>query len=92
LIIAGISKRNQDYQISLIHDFVNKGCKVIVCKDNSIDDIDNIGLNVTYGAELDVVSVGIPFVNVSQLISYYKAEQKGLNPDEPNGLDAWIKL
>jgi fructoselysine-6-P-deglycase FrlB-like protein len=92
LVIAAISKGKLEYQISLIQDFVNKGCKVIVCKDNSIHDFDFVRLNVTYGAELDDISVGIPFVNISQLISYYKAQQKGLNPDEPEGLDAWIKL
>jgi glucosamine--fructose-6-phosphate aminotransferase (isomerizing) len=92
LVIAAISKGNLDYQLSLVRDFANKGCKVIVCKDNTINDIDNVRLNVTYGSELDDISVGIPFVNVSQMISYYKAEQKGLNPDEPEGLDAWIKL
>jgi len=92
LVIAAISKGNINYQISLIRDFVSKGCKVVVCKDDSVKDIDNVRLNVTYGAELDDISAGIPFVNVSQMISYYKAEQKALNPDKPEGLDAWIKL
>jgi glucosamine--fructose-6-phosphate aminotransferase (isomerizing) len=92
LVIAAISKGQLEYQLSLIHDFVNKGCIVIACKDKSIHDIDSVRLNVTYETDLDDISVGIPFVNVSQLISYYKAQQKGLNPDEPEGLDAWIKL
>jgi glucosamine--fructose-6-phosphate aminotransferase (isomerizing) len=92
LIIAAVSNGNLAYQLSLINDFAAKGCKVIVCKDSSVKDLDNVRLNVTYGAELDDISVGIPFVNVSQLISYYKSEQNGLNPDKPAGLDAWIKL
>jgi glucosamine 6-phosphate synthetase-like amidotransferase/phosphosugar isomerase protein len=29
---------------------------------------------------------------ISQLLSYYKAIAIGLNPDNPEGLDAWIAL
>lgn len=92
LVIAAISNGNLDYQLSLIQDLVSKGCKVITFKDNSIHDINSVRLNVTYGVKLDDISAGIPFVNISQLISYYKSQQKGLNADEPEGLDAWIKL
>jgi len=36
--------------------------------------------------------MGIPFIFVPQLISYYKAVSAGLDPDAPRGLDPWIVL
>ena len=35
---------------------------------------------------------GIPFIFIPPAISYYKALERGVDPDRPSGLEPWIKL
>ena len=41
---------------------------------------------------VDYTVRGIYFIILNQLLSYYKAIKRGINPDQPEGLDAWINL
>jgi glucosamine--fructose-6-phosphate aminotransferase (isomerizing) len=92
LVIACLTSNEYYYQASLIRDIIKKGAKVVVYTDTHVEDIEGIKLHVFFGVSLDHAVRGIPFINISQIIAYYKAKQKGVNPDSPDGLDAWIKL
>lgn len=91
LAILACSPEDDFYQRALIKDIKEKGSVVITvsARDTGfwgsdynvpISEYKNFGVN------------GIPFILVPQLLSYYKALKLGVNPDEPSGLDPWIKL
>lgn len=37
-------------------------------------------------------SMGLPFLSLLQMLSLFRAVHDGVNPDQPDGLDPWIKL
>ncbi|WP_175471294.1 hypothetical protein [Fontibacillus panacisegetis] len=41
---------------------------------------------------LDVAVQGIPFIFIPQIVALTNAERQGINPDQPDGLVAWVKL
>lgn len=92
LVIAAVTENNIRSQIDLIKDIVKKGAKVIVYSNTGIEDIDGVLLQVSSDARVDYAVRGIPFINICQMVSYYKAIGRNVNPDKPTGLDAWIKL
>jgi len=92
LVIACLNADETKYQKDLIKDIKNRGAKIISYSDKPMTGMEDIDLQVTSGMSLDVAAQGIPFIFIPQLLSYYKAEYKGINPDNPDGLAAWIKL
>lgn len=91
LAVLACSPEDDFYQKALIKDIKGKGSAVVTVSARNasfwgsdynvpIPEYKNFGVN------------GIPFILVPQLLSYYKALKLGVNPDEPSGLDPWIKL
>jgi len=44
------------------------------------------------GGPLDAAAQGIPFIFLAQIAAIAGAERRGINPDAPDGLTAWVKL
>lgn len=91
LVIVACSPDDDSYQNDLIKDLKGKGAVVVTVSTREakvwgsdynimIPHYSNFGVN------------GIPLILVPQLTSYLKALKLGVNPDEPSGLDPWIKL
>lgn len=89
LVCIALSNPATEYERALVSDVIKKGCEVVVYADT-----DNIeGANcINFGQHLEHTARGIPFILLNQLLSCYKAEYTGVNPDEPSGLTAWIEL
>lgn len=89
MVVLAVSHYGEAYQRSLVRDMKNTGATVIT-----------VGCGNTLGEDLRVkipeyTSVGvdgIPFILVPQLLAYFRAMQRGFNPDVPKGLDAWVDL
>lgn len=92
LVIARITGNGWEYQKGLLDDIARKGCKIVTFANESCIIPEKVNLNIHVNNDLDYVATGILFIFISQITAYYKAIQKGLNPDMPDGLDAWIKL
>jgi glucosamine--fructose-6-phosphate aminotransferase (isomerizing) len=92
LVIICLNSEGFDYQVALIHDLLKKGATVMTYSDTPVNPIAGVKLQVTSGLSLDHAVRGIPFIFISQMLAYFKAVNKGVNPDQPEGLDAWIKL
>jgi glutamine---fructose-6-phosphate transaminase (isomerizing) len=92
LVIASISQQGFEYQKALISDIIKRGAKVIIYSDKPIEKIEGVCLQVTSGMSLDNAVHGIPFIFLPQVLAYFKAEQKGINPDSPDGIVAWVEL
>lgn len=92
LVVLCLNVEMTHYQIDLINDLLKKGATVITFSSSKIPSLPGVSLQVRSDLELDYAAWGIPFIFISQTLAYYKAIQKGVNPDQPEGLDSWIKL
>ncbi|MGD1816136.1 MAG: SIS domain-containing protein [Pleomorphochaeta sp.] len=94
LVILCIADYNQKYINDLIKDLINRKANIVIYSQENIDIDDSnekiIQINSKNKVSNDVL--GISFINIPQLLSYYKAKNQNINPDQPEGLDAWIKL
>jgi len=92
LVVVCLNSEGFEYQVALINDLLKKGATVITYSDTPVSPIAGVKLQVTSGLPLDHAVRGIPFIFIAQALAYFKAINKGVNPDQPEGLDAWIKL
>lgn len=90
LVIAAVSDVSNHYEIDLIKEIQEKGSTVVTVSDSPFE-MDGV-INFCLGKKAPYPVLGIPFINVAQMITCYKAEERGVNPDKPNGLDPWITL
>ena len=91
LVIADLKPDNKEYQLDLIEDISKKGAVIVVSTDDSYDPIKDAALHIKH-PDVGNIAEGLPFINIAQLIAYHKAIVKGLDPGNPEGLEAWIKL
>jgi fructoselysine-6-P-deglycase FrlB-like protein len=91
LVLADLKPDNKEHQLELIEDVAKKGATIVVCTDDSYKTIKNIALHVQH-PNVGNIAEGLPFIIVAQLIAYSKAILKGLDPGNPEGLEAFIKL
>jgi len=92
LVIACVNSNEPEIQNSLLKDLMKRGAKVITYSDIPVFEAEGALLQVTSGIKLDPAVKGIPFVFISQALACFKAERLGINPDNPDGIVAWVKL
>lgn len=90
LVVMACSPFETRLQHSLITDLKNRGAKVITVSPGKHDWKSDMDIHTASFKNYAVT--GIQFILISQLLAYYKAVQKGVNPDSPDGLEPWIKL
>ncbi|MDC7290354.1 SIS domain-containing protein [Blautia schinkii] len=86
-----MQKDNETLQASLLKDLQSHGGKIITvshAKENKYQADAGFCIN----GFIDSLAAGIPFINVIQLLAFEKAMVRGVNPDLPTGLDAYITL
>lgn len=79
------------YEDDLIRDVTNKGALAIVYGGRTPPD-DSVRLHIPSGENIDAIARGVEFLIICQLFSYFKSDNTGVNPDQPDGLDPWIKI
>ena len=79
-----------ELELNLLADLKGKGSHVVVFSDmpRSIPGVSSIH----FGRALTHVARGVPFILLCQLVAYEKSKVTGADPDNPTGLDPWIKL
>ncbi|PKM49997.1 MAG: hypothetical protein CVV02_13525 [Firmicutes bacterium HGW-Firmicutes-7] len=90
LVVMIISNINNDFELNLIEDLKKKKCTIVTVSGEALEISGTININV--GFTLPYAVLGIPFINVVQMITSYKAELLNTDPDMPEGLDPWITL
>ena len=75
---------------ALVEDLQGRGAKVVVVGPVGSDWKANWYVSVPAYEHYGVT--GIPFIYIPQSVSFFKAMERGINPDVPDGLDAWIEL
>ncbi|MBP2001458.1 fructoselysine-6-P-deglycase FrlB-like protein [Paenibacillus shirakamiensis] len=93
LVIAAITGNGSEHQRNLIRDIKGRGATIIAFADHA-DAVatEYVDLAVISDQSLDVAVQGIPFIFIPQIVALTSADRQGINPDQPDGLVAWVKL
>lgn len=91
LIIILLNPVDQMYQKTVIEDLKKRNSYIITA---GTEDKEFWGsdYHVTLDPENDFESWGIPFINLCQILAFYKALALGHDPDAPDGLNPYIKF
>lgn len=92
LVLARLTKAGFEYERTLVEDLTAKKATVVVLSDEDLPALDGVAAQYSFGEKLDSAVGAMLVLPAAQLTSYYKAMARGLNPDAPEGLDAWIAL
>lgn len=90
LVIAVLSDEKSKLELDLLSDIVKKGAQVVAYADMPFA-MEGVH-TVSFGQPLSHAARGIPAIAICQLIAYYKSFRTGANPDQPDGLTAFISL
>jgi len=90
LVLAAFSPGDSAYQSKLIDDLKQKRATVIALCDENQTSAADYTAHAPRGACF--AAYGLPLVFLAQLVAFHKALLNSINPDEPNGLAAWIAL
>ncbi|MCS7459816.1 SIS domain-containing protein [Paenibacillus doosanensis] len=93
LVIAALTGDGTEHQSNLMRDIKARGAKIIAFADRAEAVPQQfVDLAVISDNQLDVAAQGIPFIFIPQIVALSSAERQGINPDQPDGLVAWVKL
>ncbi|SEK65567.1 hypothetical protein [Paenibacillus sp. OK003] len=93
LVIAALSDSGIEHQRNLLRDIKERGATIITFADRAMGiPQEFIDLEITTSHPLNTAVRGIPFIFISQIAALANAERHGINPDQPEGLVAWVKL
>ncbi|MDR9745838.1 MULTISPECIES: SIS domain-containing protein [Paenibacillus] len=93
LVIAALSDSGIEHQRNLLRDIKERGATIITFADRAMGiPQEFIDLEITTSHPLNTAVRGIPFIFISQIAALANAERHGINPDQPDGLVAWVKL
>ncbi|WP_379131691.1 SIS domain-containing protein [Paenibacillus sp. sgz500958] len=93
LVIAAITGDDTKYQLNLLQDIKDRGATIIALADHESSELTGIvDLAIVSEHPLDAAALGIPFIFIPQIVAIHQAERLNINPDEPDGLVAWVEL
>lgn len=90
IILVAINNVESELERNLIKDLQMKQSTVITISDLPLEISGTINFNINEKSSYS--TIGLLLLNAAQLITYFKAVELNVNPDEPSGLDAWINL
>ncbi|MFD2334312.1 SIS domain-containing protein [Cohnella sp. GCM10020058] len=95
IVIAAVSGDDggKRHRLNLLRDLKRRGATVIAYADAADAEIEAIADFAAFtGFALDPAAQGIPFLFLPQIAALSRAERKGVDPDRPDGLVAWVEL
>lgn len=90
LVIAALTPGETEHQYRLLEDIKKHGATLVTLSDTVAPPQADYAVTVAHQAAH--VADGLPFIFICQALSFFKALERGGNPDAPTGLDPWIKL
>lgn len=91
LVIIAAAHDGEAYQKDLVKDLKKQQAIIITVSDKP-ENAYGADYNFTVPSYKNYAVMGIPFIFVPQMLSYSKAIVRGTDPDQPQGLNPWIKL
>ena len=92
LVVIQIDTAEFEYQKSLVQDVLKRGAQVILVSDTKLPPVEGVRAQIVFGRKFHPAAVGALLLPVAQMLAYYHALSIDANPDQPDGLDAWIAL
>jgi glucosamine--fructose-6-phosphate aminotransferase (isomerizing) len=83
-IIGLLSESNRSHEAAVLEEMRNLGAKILAIGESNTD--------VTFASGLPEDIRDVLYLPVLQLMAYYRAVAKGLDPDRPRNLSAVVKL
>lgn len=90
LVVGFLSDSANDYELEVIEEMRSLGAKTLVFIDKATKT--HIDYLVQLNSGLSELARGLLYIPPIQLLAYYKALSRGLDPDHPRHLDAVVKL
>jgi len=91
LVIMVCSTSGISYQKDLLED-LKKRAEIIVAVSSCGKNFQSADYHISVPAFKNLGALGVLFIFIPQAIAFYKALEKGLNPDTAQGLAPWIIL
>lgn len=91
LTVVLLQQTEKELQRGLLADLKKRGGFVLAVGQGT-KEFWGVDALIDVGKEWNSCAVGIPFLNTIQILAYEKAVRSGVNPDQPEGLDAYILL
>jgi len=90
LVVGLLSDSARDYEIALLKEMRALGAKTLVLAEREVEEGADYALPLNAG--LPELARGVLYILPLQLLAYYRALARGLDPDVPLHLDAVVKL
>lgn len=84
MLCAFLSNSGRDNEQDVINEMRSLGARPITFGNQNAD--------VIFPTTIPEEIINVLYLPIMQLIAYYRAQAKGLDPDQPNNLDAVVKL
>lgn len=91
LTLVAVQPEQGHYQQDLLADLRRTGC-ILVTVTGGEQIVGEVTEDFRTGELSSPAALGLFLVNAAQIIAFSKALQRGVNPDQPKGLDAYISL
>lgn len=91
LTLALLRPGEEELQGKMVRDVIDRGSIVVTVSDQA-ENLYGAAAHVQITGVEDFAAWGIPFIYVAQMAALLKALTLGGNPDQPQGLDAYISL
>lgn len=89
LVVLLCSASENTRQLALLNDLKHRGAyTLVVAEDDAFTEADTLIKLPRCGCAVG----GLLLINVIQLLALGIANSRGVDPDNPDGLDSWIKL
>jgi glutamine---fructose-6-phosphate transaminase (isomerizing) len=91
LVVGMLSERARDYELAVLREMRAQGAQTLVLADRPVP-AEAADFQVNFESGLPETVRSVLYLPVVQLLGYYKAVARGLNPDQPHNLTAVVEL
>ncbi len=91
-VLIRLTQEGGELERALVKDIAGKGASVVTYSDMPMSKPDGAAVHLSFGTSLSDATSAIPLLLPMQLLSYHTAVRTGHDPDQPEGLSAWISL
>lgn len=91
LVVGLISEGGRDHEIAVLSEMQELGATILAFADSAYG-LETFDHTVAFDSGTSDWARGVLYLPVLQLMAYYRAMAKGLDPDRPTNLNAVVKL
>jgi glucosamine--fructose-6-phosphate aminotransferase (isomerizing) len=89
LVVGLLADTNYSYEAAVLEEVRALGARTLILAERASDRVE---VDVAFDSGLPELARNVLYLPVLQLVAYYRAVRKSLDPDRPHNLDAVVKL